>query len=78
MKRAQERGHRVPGIMMRLGVLTMLLLPFLVAPAHAAPRVVVDKPVFDFGELPQGQKITHAFILKNAGDADLTIHVKPC
>jgi len=28
--------------------------------------------------LPQGQKIAHAFILKNAGDADLTIHVKPC
>jgi len=78
MQRAQERGYRVLGIMIRLGVLTMLLLPFLVAPAHAGPRVVVDKPVFDFGELPQGQKIAHAFILKNAGDADLTIHFKPC
>ena len=78
MQRAQERGQRVPRKMMRLGVLTMLLLPFLVAPAHADPRVVIDKPVFDFGELPQGQKIAHAFILKNAGDADLTIHVKPC
>jgi len=78
MQRAQERGQRVPRKMMRLGVLTMLLLPFLVAPAHADPRVVIDKPVFDFGELPQGQKIAHAFILKNAGDADLTIHFKPC
>jgi hypothetical protein len=78
MMRAQVREHRVPRIMICLGVLTMLFLPFLVAPAHAAPRVVVDKPVFDFGELPQGQKIAHAFILKNAGDADLTIHVKPC
>jgi hypothetical protein len=28
--------------------------------------------------VPQGQKIAHAFILKNAGDVDLTIHVKPC
>ena len=78
MQRAQVRGYRVPGIMMRLGVVTMLLLPFLVAPAHAGPRVVVDQPVFDFGELPQGQKIAHVFILKNAGDLDLTIHFKPC
>jgi len=55
-----------------------LILPFLVAAGHAAPRVVVDKPAIDFGEVPQGQKIAHAFILKNAGDVDLTIHVKPC
>jgi hypothetical protein len=78
MKRVQERGLRVPEMAIRLGVLTMFFLPFLVAPAHAAPRVVVDKPVFDFGELPQGQPIAHAFILKNTGDADLTIKVKPC
>jgi len=78
MQRAQERCYRVLGIMMRLGVLTMLLLPILVAPAHAGPRIVIDKPVFDFGELPQGQKIAHVFILKNAGDLDLTIHFKPC
>jgi len=78
MQRAQERGYGVPRIMMRVGVLAMLILPFLVAAGHAAPRVVVDKPAVDFGEVPQGQKIAHAFILKNAGDADLTIHVKPC
>ena len=78
MQRAQVRGYRVPGIMMRLGVVTMLLLPFLVAPAHAGPRVVVDQPVYDAGEVPQGKPIAHAFILKNAGDADLTIHFKPC
>jgi hypothetical protein len=64
--------------MIRLGVLTMFLLPFLVAPAHAGPRVVVDQSVYDAGELPQGKPIAHAFILKNAGDADLTIKLKPC
>jgi hypothetical protein len=78
MMRAQVREHRVPRIMICLGVLTMLFLPFLVAPAHAGPRAVVDKPTIDFGEVPQGQPIAHAFILKNTGDADLTIKVKPC
>jgi hypothetical protein len=78
MMLSQEKRRRVSSLVIRLGVFTMLLLPFLVAPAHAGPRVVVDKPVFDFGELPQGQKIAHAFILKNAGNVDLTIHVKPC
>ncbi len=78
MQRAQERDYRIPGIMMRLGIVTILLLPFLVAPAQAGPRVVVDQSVYDAGEVPQDKPIAHAFSLRNIGDAVLTIKVKPC
>ena len=78
MQRVQERGLRVPGMAMRLGILAMFILPFLVAPAQAAPRVVVDQSVYDAGEVPQDKPIAHAFSLRNTGDADLTIKVKPC
>ena len=41
------------------------------------PRLVCDEPVFDFGETDV-EKIDHAFVLKNAGNATLNITgVKP-
>ncbi|RNC65256.1 MAG: DUF1573 domain-containing protein [Desulfuromonadales bacterium] len=42
-------------------------------PALAAPTISVEKPVLDFGTIPQGKKINHVFTLKNTGDAPLTI-----
>jgi len=41
--------------------------------ALAAPVLQVDRPVLDFGVIPQGKKITHVFTLTNKGDAPLTI-----
>lgn len=41
--------------------------------AHAAPRIATDKPLFDFGSIPQGKKLTHTFVIRNTGDAPLTI-----
>lgn len=41
--------------------------------AHATPKIAADKQIFDFGSIPQGKKLTHAFIIRNAGDAPLTI-----
>lgn len=41
--------------------------------AFAAPAISVDRPVFDFGTVPQGKKVDHQFVLKNKGDAPLTI-----
>lgn len=41
--------------------------------ALAAPVLHVDRPVLDFGAIPQGKKISHTFTLTNKGDAPLTI-----
>jgi hypothetical protein len=44
------------------------------APEPAAlPRLVVDAPAFDFGQLPQGAPIEHGFDVRNDGGAPLTI-----
>lgn len=32
-----------------------------------------EEEVFDFGEITQGEKVTHTFKFKNTGDADLVI-----
>ena len=39
----------------------------------AAPNLQVDNPVFDFGEVFQGDKVLHAFEFVNGGDETLTI-----
>lgn len=46
--------------------------------AYCAPKVKVDEPVFDAGEIPQGKQISHEFTIENVGDETLTIMVKPC
>jgi len=42
--------------------------------AVAAPVAHVDKTEFDFGEIAQGTKVSHEFILENKGEQDLIIH----
>jgi hypothetical protein len=47
------------------------------AAGDAAPRVVVDAPVHDFGSVEQGAAVEHVFRLRNAGTAPLRVdHVK--
>lgn len=41
--------------------------------APAQPRLVVDEPVYDFGTVTPDHKVTHRFLLTNAGTADLTL-----
>jgi hypothetical protein len=41
--------------------------------AWAAPNLVVEKPVFDFGEVAQGDQVPHAFKFRNDGDEPLRI-----
>ena len=38
------------------------------------PRISFDNSVFDFGSVPQGQKVEHDFSFTNNGDTALTIH----
>ena len=37
------------------------------------PKIQMDEESFDFGEMQQGESVTHDFILKNIGDANLII-----
>ena len=37
------------------------------------PQIQMDEESFDFGEIQQGESVTHDFVLKNIGDANLII-----
>ncbi|HEX8960661.1 MAG TPA: DUF1573 domain-containing protein [Geobacteraceae bacterium] len=39
----------------------------------AAPQIAADRPVYDFGSVSQGTKVEHTFVIRNRGDAPLTI-----
>jgi hypothetical protein len=41
--------------------------------AWATPELAVDQEEFDFGSVPQGERVQHTFILSNAGDAPLVV-----
>ncbi len=41
--------------------------------ADAAPRLVIDKPVYDFGTVEQGTRVEHAFKIRNDGSASLQV-----
>jgi hypothetical protein len=58
----------------RMSFLFVFIVTILsTSPAFAAPRIVVEQPSFDFGTIAQGKKVDHVFIIKNSGDAPLTI-----
>jgi hypothetical protein len=54
----------------------LFFVPALVLAEDAppAPKVKVENPVFDFGTVSQGAKVSHDFAIKNEGNADLNIH----
>jgi len=56
----------------RLPILAIALLT-LASTALAAPRVTTTEKNFDFGNLYQGDKVTHVFSFTNDGDAPLEI-----
>ena len=48
----------------------------IAASAHAAeskPVAVIEAGTLDFGEVFEGTDVTHDFLIKNTGDADLKI-----
>ena len=57
------------------GLAAMSVIPLLAACAglSAAPRIVVDHPVYDFGTVPNDSQVLHDFAIRNAGDAPLEI-----
>lgn len=55
----------------------LFLLAVLPAMAAAAPRIAVDQPVYDFGEIKEGIIVTHAFVIRNEGTDPLVFTRKP-
>lgn len=46
--------------------------------AYGAPRIAVIPEEYLFGEINEGEKVTHKFIIENKGDSDLVINdVRP-
>lgn len=46
--------------------------------AAGKPKAVIAEPIHEAGNVPKGEKITHDFVVKNDGDADLQItNVQP-
>jgi hypothetical protein len=55
---------------------TMLLVLFALLPVGdlaAAPRIVFDKEVHDYGKVRVGETVVEEFVFKNEGDGTLTI-----
>lgn len=48
-------------------------LLFLLPPAQAASKLVIDQPEFDFGYVPQNSRVSHRFVLQSAGEDSLRI-----
>ena len=56
-----------------VGAAFFLTLPSESCAQPKSPRVVIPEPSFNFGSVPQGQRVVHEFELRNTGDADLSI-----
>lgn len=61
----------VPRLLKLLAFAVMFLQPPLGFAENA--KIVVDEPEFHFGEVFQGEKVTHAFVVHNQGDGPLLI-----
>ncbi len=46
--------------------------------AQTKPKIVVDSPFHNYGEVLRGEKVSHAFVIKNQGKETLIIkNAKP-
>lgn len=60
--------------MMKLKVLVVVCCAVLTAGfVHAAPKLLVDQADYNFGSVPQGERVLHTFKFMNTGDEPLVI-----
>ncbi len=59
--------------MKRITAVTLLGLFAFGLTGLAAPRITVDDAVYDFGNVVEGNVVTHTFVLTNTGDQPLAI-----
>ncbi|HHO76798.1 MAG TPA: DUF1573 domain-containing protein [Deltaproteobacteria bacterium] len=60
------------------GMFIAIIVVFAAGNVYCSPRIKVDNPIFDAGEVPQGKDISHEFTIENIGDETLSITVSPC
>jgi hypothetical protein len=51
--------------------------PVLIEEGQKLPRVEVEQPHFNFGQMERGREKSHRFVVRNVGDAPLTLRVGP-
>lgn len=63
---------------LRTASASIILFSALSTSALAAPTMVVEQPVYNFGSISEGTKIDHVFTIRNSGDSPLNIlQVRP-
>jgi hypothetical protein len=61
-----------------IGVLLATAMPLAASAQVANPKIVIEEPRYDLGEIYEQDVYKHKFEVKNAGDAELVIkRVKP-
>ncbi|MEN6475587.1 MAG: hypothetical protein ABFD81_16355 [Syntrophaceae bacterium] len=56
----------------------LVVIPVATSLADGLPKAIVDEYVYQVGNIQQGKPIVHDFIIKNVGDAPLTVKAQPC
>src|SRR5688572_1042832 len=51
--------------------------PVVIAEGQKVPRVQVEQPHFNFGQMERGREKSHRFLVRNVGEAPLTLRVGP-
>ena len=59
--------------MRKIGMSILLSIVTVGIIVGAAPKIEVDDPIFDFGEVLEGIAVSHVFVLTNSGDEPLMI-----
>lgn len=59
--------------MRKIGLVMLFVVLALGTVALASPKISVDAPLYDFGEVLEGIAVVHTFVLSNVGDEPLTI-----
>lgn len=62
---------RWSGIRLRAAAAALTLLALVALPGLAAPRIVVDNNLYEFGSVAEGSLVAHVFRLTNLGDEPL-------
>lgn len=55
-------------------VMSLLSVPWAVNAQEPAPHLVLEELMFDAGEVKEGSRVSHDFIIVNKGKATLQIH----
>jgi hypothetical protein len=59
-------------------LISLTLLVLFSLSAHGSPKIVIIPEEYQFGQITEGETVTHRFTIENRGDSDLIINdVRP-